>query len=115
MQGLKLGLLVPHNQDNHHNGDQAARRFHMFCSICDHRFATPRPGVHGGRGWADSVAHPWVPISSRLTHKYGLSLTVWELFSWLPKRFCPPARQPVPRVYDDKYRSRSCSFVEQQN
>ena len=35
--------------------------------------ATPRFRVRGGRGWAHSVARPWVPIST-----YGLSLAVFR-------------------------------------
>ena len=35
----------------------------------------------GGHGRADSIARSWVPISSLLT--YGISLTVFELFSWV--------------------------------
>ena len=47
-----------------------------------------------------------------MTH--GLSLTVFELFSWLQKRFSPLARPPVQPGYDDKYRSRSYRFVDRQ-
>ena len=42
--------------------------------------------------------------------KYGQSVTVLELFSFLQKRFCPPVRAG----YDDKCGSRSHSFVERQ-
>ena len=43
---------------------------------------------------------------------YDLSLSVFELFSQLHKRFCSPARPPVRPGYGDKYRSRSYRFVE---
>ena len=49
-------------------------------------------GVREGRGWAHSIARPWVPISSPLTH---LSLIVFELFGWLQKHLRPPAGPPV--------------------
>ena len=55
-------------QGHHHNGEQAARRPDMMCSICGRRFATPPFDVRGSRGWAHSMARPWVPISSLLTH-----------------------------------------------
>ena len=34
-------LPQPHQQGHHHNGDQAARRPSMMCSICGRRFTTP--------------------------------------------------------------------------
>ena len=49
-------------------------------------------------------ANGFLPIDT-----YGLSFTVFELFSWLKKRFCPPARIRC------KYCSKSYRFVEQQN
>ena len=52
--GYDMKLL----QGHHHNGDQAARRPNVMCSICGRRFATPRFGVRGGGGWAHSVAPP---------------------------------------------------------
>ena len=42
---------------------------------------------------------------------YGLSLTVFELFSWLQKRYCLPLVWPG---YDDTYCSRSYCFIERQ-
>ena len=42
---------------------------------------------------------------------HGLSLTIFELFSWLQYRFLPPAR---PTMMYDKYRSISYRFVERQ-
>ena len=45
---------------------------------------------------------------------YGLSVTVFELFSWIRKRFRPSARPSVRPGYDDKYRPRSYRFVERQ-
>ena len=44
---------------------------------------------------------PMLPIDT-----YGLSRTVFELFSWVEKRFRPG--------YDDTYRSRTYRFVERQ-
>ena len=102
-------------QGHHHNGDQAARRSHILCSICVQSFGalakavqrfiaslhtqktdalsnvlyrhfrqirtvwlrferdTFLPPLWGlgetwGSGWAYSIARPWVPISSTLTH-----------------------------------------------
>ena len=60
----------------------------------------------GRRGCAHSMARPWVPNSSPLTHKVYL-LTVFELFSWLKSVSVRPG-------YGDKYCSGSCRFVEQQ-
>ena len=61
--------------------------------LCGRRFTTPPFGVRGSRGWAYSIASPWVPISSLLTYNiyYSLSLTIFELFSWLQQRFRPSA------------------------
>ena len=42
---------------------------------------------------------------------YGLHVTIFEVFSSLPKHFYLPVRPG----YDTKYRSRSNSFVERQN
>ena len=56
-------FLFLFKQGHHHNGDQAAGRPHMMCSICGRRFATPRFGVRGGRGWAYSTARPWVLLA----------------------------------------------------
>ena len=58
-------------QAHHHNGDQAARRPRMTCSIFGRRFTTPPFAfeVRGiVRGWAHSIARQLVPISSPLTH-----------------------------------------------
>ena len=48
-------------QDHHRNGDQAAQRPHVICSICGHQFGynfkgglfDPRFGGYGGKwlGW----------------------------------------------------------------
>ena len=52
-----------------HNGDQAARRTHITCSLWrGRRFATPRFGIRGSRGWAHLVASPLLSIRSPLTH-----------------------------------------------
>ena len=59
-----------------------------------------------GRGCAHSISRPYRQL---LTH--GLSLTFFELFNWLQKRFRPFVRPPG---YDNKYRSRSHRFVERQ-
>ena len=96
-------------QGHHHNGDQAARRPHMLCSICGRWFTTPLFGGTWGLEWTHLVARPYIPISSSLTHN-GLSVTVFELFSWLQKCFHPSVRPG----YDDKYRSRSYRFVKRQ-
>ena len=49
---------------------------------------------------------------------YGLALTVFELLSWLQKRFCTStplsAYSPVWPGYDDKHHSRIYLFVERQ-
>ena len=66
------------------------------------------PWVHGSRGMALSsppASSYYLPI-----HRYGLSLTVFELFNWLKKHFCPP----VQPGYDDKYRPGSYRFVVRQ-
>ena len=42
-------------------------------------------GDVSGRGMAHSIAHPWVPISSPLTHSYRF----FQLIIWLQKRFRP--------------------------
>ena len=95
-------------QGHHHNGDHAARRPHMMFSICGRRFTTSRFGGSVGWGCAHLIARPWVPITLQLpTDTYGLSNTVFELFSWLKKAF-PPVRPG----YDNKYRSRSYRFVQ---
>ena len=36
-------------QGHHRNGNQAARRPHMMCSICGRRLTTPLFGVRGDR------------------------------------------------------------------
>ena len=77
-------------QGHHHNGDQPARRPQMTCSICGRRFATRPFRVRVSRGWIHSIARPWFPTSSPLTH--ALSLAVFESLSWLKKCFdigCP--------------------------
>ena len=55
------------------------------------RIFDPRCGIRGGRGLAHSVSRPWVPISSPLILRFW-TLSVFELFSWLQKRFSPPTR-----------------------
>ena len=51
-------------------------------------------GDVGGRGSANSMARPCVPISSPLTDV--VYLLSFELFSWYQKRFRPPARPSDP-------------------
>ena len=104
--------VAAYGQGHHHNGDQVARPPNMMRSICGRRYATSWFVIRGGHGWANSVAGPWVPISSPLAH--GLSRNVFELFSWFQRRFSPPLRPPVRPGYDYKYRSRSYRFVERQ-
>ena len=72
--------------------------------LFDRRF-----GVTGtcGRGWANSIAHSWVPISSPLTHMVYL-LPVFELVS------CSISASARPTRIRFKYRSRSYRFVEWQ-
>ena len=83
------------------------RRPHFFCLICFHsfywHFRQPPTGwlkfesatfrlpfwLLEGRWWAHSIAHPWVPISSLLTH-----IDAFELISWLQKHFRTSARPP---------------------
>ena len=69
-------------------------------------------GVLGGRGWTDSIARSWAPISSHW-RIYDLSLTVLCYLAG-SKSFssCPPSARPG---YDDKYRSISYRFVAGQN
>ena len=60
-----------------------------MCSIWGRQFTTPLFWIRGD-GMSHSVALPCVPISSPI-NTYGPSLTVFELFRWLQKRFHPPA------------------------
>ena len=76
-----VGHWLIEKQGRYHNGDQAARQLDMICSICGRRFAKPQFGVRWCRGWAHSVARPWVPISSPLT--YSLSRTVFAARMYL--------------------------------
>ena len=71
-------------------------------------------GERGGWGWAHSVAHPWVPISSPLTHTVYLLPFLSYLAGSKSVSARPPVRPPVRPGYDDKYRSRSHRFVEWQ-
>ena len=96
-------------QGHHHNGDQAARRQRMMCSICGRQFANPRFGVRGSRGRAYSVARPYVTISSPLTH---IIIYLLPLLRYLAVYKSVSARQSVRPGYDDKCRSRSYCFVE---
>ena len=65
--------------------------------------------VLGSRGWAHSIARPWVPTSSPLTHRVH-HLPFWSyLASSKSGSARPPVCMPVRPGYDDKYRFR---FVE---
>ena len=57
-------------------------------------------GTWGGRGWARSIARPWVPFSSPLTHCVYLLPCFSDLAG--SKMFLP-----VRPVYDHKYHSTS--------
>ena len=78
-----------------------------MCSICGRRFATHHPPLGLGyvQSGMNSFGNSSVYSSLLPIDKYGLSLTVFELLSWLQKRFGPPVRHG----YDDRYRSRSYS------
>ena len=56
---------------------------------------TSRPQIWRLWGtWAQAnlIAHPWVPISSPVARRtYGPSRTMFELLSWLQKRFSRPS------------------------
>ena len=102
-------MLQPRKQQgHHHNGDQAARRPHVMCSICVRRFATPRFEGNGCRGLVHSIARPWDSVSSPST----------PFFSYLAGSKSvsahPLTHQAVRPGYDTSYLSRSCSFVERQ-
>ena len=64
-------------QGHHHNGDEAARRLHMMCSICVRRSTTSLFVGTYGLGWPHLVARPCIPVSSPID-TYGLSLTVFS-------------------------------------
>ena len=78
LHGVTAYCCYRGQQSHHHNGDHAARRPRMTCSICGRQlgcnfeggFSTPGLGLGGcgGRGWAHSIARPWIPIISLLTH-----------------------------------------------
>ena len=65
---------------------------HIMSSIFGRRFATPWFDGRVGRRCAHSVALPCILISSPMT---GLSVTVFELTSWLQKPFRPPSHPPT--------------------
>ena len=60
-------------------------------------------GYVWGQGWAQSIAHPWVHISSLLTHMI-YPLPFWSYL----------AGHPHSQPSDDKYCSRSYRFIERQ-
>ena len=81
--------------------------------ICKGNFSIRQFGVRetvGAQGRAYSIDHLLVPISSPLT-QYGLSLTIFELFNWLQKRFRPSTRSTQ---YNGKYHSIRHRVVERQ-
>ena len=68
--------------------------FNRLTAIWMGHFSTHRFGElkgHGSLGWAHSIARQWVPISS-IFYTYSLSVTIFELFSWLQQRFRPSVR-----------------------
>ena len=79
-------------QGHHHNGDQAARRTHMMCSICVRRSTTISVWGYVRIGLTSFGSPPmYIPISSPID---TLSLAVFELFGWLQNRFRLSVRQP---------------------
>ena len=78
-----------------------------MCSICYRQFATPRFVVRGSLGWSHSMPRPWVPIGPHW-HIRSISYRLW-VTKLAPKEF-----SPVRPGYDDKYRTRTCRFVERQ-
>ena len=81
----------------------------MMCSNYGRRFATLRFWVREVRmNPCDSspVGSYQLPIDT-----YGISLTIFELFSYLQSVSAHP---PVRPGYNDRYRSRSYRFVERQ-
>ena len=74
---------------HHHNGNQAARRPRMMCSICGRQCTTPLFAVRGD--WNESVASPCIPISSPLTYMVYL-FPFLSYLGWLQKRFRPSIR-----------------------
>ena len=73
-------------------------------SLC---FCYCKQGHHHNGDQAVRRPHMMCSICGR---RFTTPLTVFELFSWVQKRFRPPFQ---PR-YDDKYSSRSYRFVERQ-
>ena len=59
----------------------------------------------GDRGCAHSIARPWIPISCPFTQ---MTLTVFELFSWLQKRFRPSDPDMMANTALDATASSSC-------
>ena len=63
--------------------------------------------VRGGQGWAHSVARPWVPITSSLTHMVYLV----PFLSYLAGSKSVSARPSDPdTMTNDKYRSTKLSI-----
>ena len=62
--------------------------------MCGRRFATPRFGVRGSRGWAHSIGRPWVPTSSPLTCMVYLLPVLSYVILRAAKAF-PPAHPPT--------------------
>ena len=96
---------------NLHNGDQATPRHRMMCSICGRRFVNLRFGERGGSEMNSFGSPPHTGFCYLSIDTYDLSLTVFELSSWLQECFRPPARR---EYHSGKYRSRSYHFVEGQ-
>ena len=71
----------------------------MMCSVCGHRFTTPLFGVRGDR--MSSFGGPPMYSYELTIDTYGLFVTVFEVFSWLQKRFRPFARPSDPDTITD--------------
>ena len=108
MGSLKIfQLLALKKQGHHHNGDEAARRPTMMCSICGRcpsnfqNFSTP---------WGSGIG----PFGSPPMGSYLPPVThLVYLLPFLSYLACSKSTSIRPG-YDDKYRSRSYRFVEQQ-
>ena len=75
------------------------------------RFATPRFGVRWGRGLANSISRPWVPISSLLTQMVYILPFLLNYLAGSKKRLRPPVRPSDPdtmiNTARESYRSSS--------
>ena len=72
-------------QGHHHNGDQAARRPRMMCSICGRRFATTQFGGTCGSGVSSFGSLPLcLSLTVLLQFRQGTFLTrrFWSQGTW---------------------------------